>query len=60
MKTKTKRLQVTLELDVPASWTIGETDQWLSDAIRARALLPGWRPNVEIGEQRMAPKAGGK
>lgn len=53
---KTKRIQVTLEITIPADWTIGETDDWF---VRQLSYAPapitlGWKSNVLVDEQRSA------
>jgi hypothetical protein len=53
---KTKRIQVSLEITIPADWNIGETDDWfVSQLSHHRGLGKlGWKVNVLVNEQRSA------
>ena len=51
--TKTKRIQVTLDITIPADWTIGETEVWLHKKLRTTYAGHGWRTDTEVGMQRM-------
>jgi hypothetical protein len=51
--TKTKRIQVTLDITIPANWTIGETEMWIYKKLRTTYAGHGWRTDAEVGEQRM-------
>ena len=44
-KPDVKRIQVTVEITVPALWTIGETERWLMSVMR-------WASPI-VGEQRL-------
>lgn len=53
---KTKRIQVTLEITIPADWTIGETENWFVNQLsyhRGPRQL-GWKSSVLVDEQRSA------
>lgn len=47
---KTKRIQVTLEIDIPENWTIGGTEEWFVAKLQSSSRT--WKSNVEVGEQR--------
>ena len=53
---KTKRIQVTLEITIPADWTIGETDDWFVKQLshNRSGTKVGWKPVVLVDEQRSA------
>lgn len=50
-----KRIQVTLDITIPADWNIGETECWLVKKLRTTHAADGWRTDVEVGMQRMKP-----
>jgi len=54
----TKRIQVTLDITIPADWTLGETEVWLYKKLRTTYAGHGWRTDAEVGEQRMKRPVG--
>jgi hypothetical protein len=56
----TKRIQVTLDITIPADWTLGETEVWIYKRLRTTYVSHGWRTDAEVGEQRMKPPASGR
>jgi len=53
-KKKTKRLRVTIDITIPADWTVGETEMWLYNRLRTTHVHDGWRSKPEVGMQRVA------
>jgi len=50
--TKTKRIEVTLDITIPDEWSIGETEVWLNKKLRTTYAGHGWRTDTEVGMQR--------
>lgn len=59
-KTKTKRIEVTLEIDIPEEWTIGDTDVFITRSLDQHH--DEWESRCEVGMQRSvhAPRPGFK
>lgn len=49
---KTKRIQVTLEITIPADWTIGGTEEWFVTKLQSSSKT--WKSKVLVDEQRSA------